>query len=199
MSIGAFPIGSHPIGAPPPLVPLIIVPDPPEPPDYRFGRLTQPATRPIYVIRWEHSGTTELISCSGDITFNEEFYTPAGVAVLDLSDGLSATIELIPDAARVSEVIGGNWRNGKTCKIYAIPGVPGSEKYYTLEEAFLVMDGVIEDSELSGGRITVTVRHKYIGRNLTPRYNCSEVSTILPAAGTVLEVGGTKYVLQAPR
>ena len=82
------------------------------------------STRPVHVIAWEHSGSEELLSCTGDIILDSKLYTAGGLKVSSIQDDKAATITLPATSARIAEIQNNDWRGG-TCKIYAIPAAPG--------------------------------------------------------------------------
>jgi hypothetical protein len=165
----------------------------------QYNNLVATATRPINLVRWEHSGMLELLSCSGDITFGGEMYSAGGVEVDSIEDGRTATLSLPATPARVAEVINGNWRNGKICKIFAVPGLPEDDGDYALSQGILVLDGVIDSSQYANGMITVNAIHRYLRGNLTPRTSFNELSTHIPPSGTMLTWEGESYMLVSRR
>jgi len=165
----------------------------------KFSNAAAPSTRPVRLVRWEHSGALELLSCSGDITYNGEIFTAGGVNVLSVEDGRRATLSLPATPERVQEVINGNWRNGKICQIYAVPGLPADDGVYELEEGLLELDGIIDSSQYSGGTITINAVHKYLKGNLTPRTTFNAFSVHILPAGTVIEWEGQSYTLVSRR
>lgn len=160
-------------------------------------KLEATTTRPVNIIRWEHSGTIELISCSGNIIFNGENYTGGGANIASIKDGRNATLSTPATKARIAELLAGNWRNG-ICQIYAIPSVPADGTSYALGEGLLQLDGMIATSRLSGGEITVTALHRYSQGN-TPRNTIGEVASHIPPPGTILTWAGDQIVLEARR
>ena len=165
--------------------------------DSAYTKLLATSTRPINLIRWEHSGILELLSCSGPIVFNSEAYTEGGARIQSIQDGRSATLSTPATTARIAEVVSGNWRNG-ICQIYAIPGLPGDGLTYTLSEAVLQLDGMIVSSRFSGDDITLSILHKY-SKGYTPPNLISEVCHHIPPAGTIISYNGDQMVLEARR
>ncbi len=165
----------------------------------QFNNANAGATRPVNLVRWEHSGALELISGSGDITFDGELYTAGGLFSVTIDDGRSAVLTLPSTNARVAEVISGNWRNGKTCQIYSVPGLPDDNGVYALEEGLLVLDGVIDASSYANGTITVNAIHRYLRGNVTPRTTFNEFSIHIPPSGTIIEHEGDSYTLVSRR
>jgi hypothetical protein len=157
------------------------------------------STRPIRVIRWEHAGYLELISESGAIEFNGELFGAGGVASITVDDGQRATITVSASTARIAESINGRWRNGKICQIYTVPGLPSDDDVYTLAEGVLVLDGIIDSSDYSSGVVSVSVVHKDLFGNLTPRQTFNAYSEYLPNSGAIVEWEGEKYLLKSKR
>lgn len=153
------------------------------------------ATRPVRLVRWEHSGELELLSGSGEITFDGEVYTPGGFTTVTVEDGRSAIITLPATQDRVQEMIAGNWRNGKICQVYCVPGLPDDDRAYTAAEGLLELDGVIDASQYSNGVLTVSAVHRYQRGNITPRTTFNDFSTRIPAPGTLVTV----YDSSSPR
>lgn len=144
-------------------------------------------TRPIYVLAWEHSGTEELLSASGDITLDGKNYAGGFIRKdgISITEGIGATISVFASAARVMEVQNGTWREG-FCKLYYIPASPGDSSTFDLSDAVLVLDGVIDSSRYSSGRVTVKAIHSNFDGNYSPRHLVSSVSNHIPPTGTVI-------------
>lgn len=157
------------------------------------------STRPIRVIRWEHAGYLELLSESGAVEFNGELFGAGGLSSLSMDDGRSATITMPGTRTRIAESINGRWRNGKICQIYAIPALPADAGVYDLEDGVLLLDGIIDSSEYSGGNLTIRAVHKHLRGNLTPRLTFNAYSQYLPSPGTLLDYDGETYMLKSRR
>lgn len=157
------------------------------------------STRPVRVMRWEHSGSLELLSESGDIQFNGELFGEGGISSIAVDDGRRATITLPGTTTRIAESVAGRWRNGKICQIYAVPGLPGDTGVYTLAEGILLLDGIIDASDYSGGVVSVRVMHKHLRGNLTPRQTFNLYSEYIPGPGSLVEWEGETYMLRARR
>jgi len=154
------------------------------------------STRPVHIVAWEHSGVEELLSCTGDITLSGQVYTAGGLKIGSILDGKSATITLPATSTRITEIQNNTWRGG-TCKIYAIPSVPGDSGIYT--ESILQIDGVIQASNLQGETIRVSIIHTNLDGNYSPRDLLDDVSSHAPAAGTNILWEGDRLVLEARR
>ena len=157
------------------------------------------STRPVRVVRWEHSGSLELLSESGDIEFNGELFGAGGILSLSVDDGRRATITLNGTTARIAESVAGRWRTGKICQVYAIPALPEDAGVYDLEDGLLLLDGIIDGSDYSGGVVTVRVVHKHLRGNLTPRQTFNLYSEYIPNAGALVEWEGESYMLRSRR
>jgi hypothetical protein len=165
----------------------------------QFNNTGETSTRPIRVVRLEHSGSLELISENGDIEFNGELFSAGGIMAMSVGDGRRATLTLSGSATRIAESVAGRWRNGKICQIYAVPGLPTDTGVYDLEDGVLLLDGIIDSSEYSGGVVTVRAIHKHLRGNLTPRQTFNVYSQYIPAPGSIVEWGGESYVLRSRR
>lgn len=168
----------------------------------QFDNLREDATRPITLIRWEHSGGLECISLNGDCEYDGELYISGHIDgdSLKITNNDSATFTLPVTDDRLSECLNGRWRNGKICQIYEIPATVDDEDFvYTEADAILKLDGIIDDSRYSNGTITVTVLHKYLVSKFTPRYMVNEFFANIPSPGSFLKVGTDKYQLKSRR
>lgn len=157
------------------------------------------STRPIRVIRWEHAGYLELLSESGSIEFNGEMFSAGGLSSLIVDDGRSATITMPGTRTRIAESVNGRWRTGKICQIYAIPALPEDDGFYDLEDGVLLLDGIIDSSEYSGGNLTIRALHKHLRGNLTPRLTFNAYSQYIPNAGALVSWEGETYMLKSRR
>lgn len=157
------------------------------------------STRPIRVVRFEHSGSLELISESGDIEFNGELFSAGGIKQITVEDGRRATLTLSGSTTRIAESVAGRWRTGKICQIYAVPGLPEDTGVYDLEDGVLLLDGIIDASDFSGGVVTVRAIHKHLRGNLTPRQTFNVYSQYLPAVGSLVEYDGESFLLRSRR
>lgn len=159
------------------------------------------STRPIRVIRWEHAGYLELLSESGAIEFDGELFGAGGISTLSVDDGRSATITMPGTRTRIAESINGRWRNGKICQVYAIPGLPEDDGVYDIDAGVLLLDGVINSSQYSGGVLTVRAIHKSLNGNLTPRLTFNAYSQYLPNPGVLVtsNPAGETYMLKSRR
>jgi len=154
------------------------------------------ATRPIYLVEWNHSGTVEYLSCSGTVQYGSgspvQTYTAGGLTVTGIEDSKTATIVLPATAARITEILGNTWRGG-ICKITAILAAPGDTPLYAAADGLLMLDGLIETSTFSGETITVVAKCKYYTGALVPRFTFNDVTGIIPAVGSVSTWEGENY------
>ena len=150
------------------------------------------ATRPAYLVEWQHGSSTEYLSCSGDITYDGQLYTEGGLTITSLEDGKTATIVLPATAARVTEIQDSTWRLG-VCKITAILASPGDSPTYAASDGDLMLDGVIEQSSFSGETISVTAKCKYYRGALVPRFTFDDVITSVPPVGSTSTWEGENY------
>lgn len=163
-----------------------------------FNNLRETATRPITLIRWEHSGGLELLSLSGEVEYDGEIYTAGEVNLLSINNNNSATFTMPASTTRINQCLGGTWRGGKICQIYEIAGrIDDEDPVYTADQGFLKIDGIIDDSRYANGTITVQVLHKYLISRFTPRYYVSEFTTTIPSPGSFVQVGSDKYQLKS--
>ena len=163
--------------------------------DAHFNNTSAVVTRPIFVVQLQHSGAVEYLSSSGDITFDNVSYAAGGVEVDSISDNYSATLTLHATNARIQECVNGSWRGNKLCRLYGIPASPADDNYFNLDDGLLLLDGIINDSRVSGRSIKIQGIHKYSSASYTPRLNCSETSNLIPAAGSVFSWQNGSYVL----
>lgn len=162
------------------------------------ANLEADATRPVYLVSWEHSGSEELLSCAGEVIFDGQTFTAGGLRVTQISDSRSATISLPATATRVGETQHGTWRQG-ACKIWQIPAAPSDGDTFDAADGILLIDGEIRSSAFSGEGISVAVSHRTLSQQLTPRHTYDAVTVFSPAAGTVLTWEGDKLILESPR
>lgn len=153
------------------------------------------ATRPIYLVEWAHSGSTERLSSSGSITYDGNAYTAGGVLVRSISNGRSATITVPATAARAGQVADNDWRNG-TCKVYCIPGAPGDSGTYAAAAGILLIDGVIDSSRLGRNTVNVQITSKYLVGVTTPVLTFDRICNHLPAPGSTIEWEGDSLALE---
>ena len=156
------------------------------------------STRPIYIIDFGHSGATEYLSCSGDVTYGGQAYTGGELRVTQIVDSDVATITMPATSTRVTEVTTSTWRNGSVV-IRLIPGAPGDSGTYTSspDEAIVVMDGIIQSSNMSGEVITVTVKNKYFTGALAPRLRLDQIAHHIPPVGSTSTWDSEEYSHEA--
>jgi len=166
----------------------------------QFDNLRGVATRPITLVRWEYSGALELISLSGDnIEFDGEIYLSSGLDLVSIDGSNSAVLSLVVSDDRIAQAVSGSWRNGKICQIYEIPALPDDDEFvYDAADGILKLDGIIDSSPYTNGKITVNILHKYLAGKFTPRYRVNDFTASIPSAGSFLKVGSNKYQHQAP-
>lgn len=162
----------------------------------QLTNLALTSSRPVYCVWIEHSGMIELLSSSGDIVANTLPFSAGGVNIKRIQDSHSATLELPATPERIAEVINGTWRY-KPCYIYAIPGAPGDDGVYTVDEVVTLLSGVIDDSKFSENVVTVTVINSNLDGNYTPRNVYDEVCNHIPAPGTVIVWDDETLVLES--
>lgn len=140
----------------------------------------------------------ELISSSGDITFDGKNYAAGGLATdVLLEEGFGATISVFASPSRVMQSQNGNWRGG-SCKIYFVPASSKDPSIFDLSAAILMLDGSIDDSQFqdTSGRVTVSVAHANFDGEYTPRHLISAVSHHIVASGTAIVWDGSQHVLE---
>jgi hypothetical protein len=160
--------------------------------------LSAEATRPIYLVAWEHSGSEELLSCAGEVIFDSQTFTAGGLRVTQISDSRSATLSLPATSTRVTETQNGTWRGG-ACKIWQIPASPSDGDTFDAEDGILLIDGEIRSSAFAGEDISVSVSHRTLSQKLTPRHTVDAVTAFCPAPGTIISWEGEKLILESPR
>lgn len=161
----------------------------------QFNNAQAYATKPVYLVELSHAGYLERHAQIEDAVFDGQVFTADGIEVLDIQDDVSASLSLFATDARRTASKSGVWRGGKTCKIYAVPDVPGIPSDYIVTDAILVFDGIIDTSSISGNRIRITAVPGNSATQYTPRQNFSEMSDILPPAGTVFTFNGNTVTL----
>lgn len=155
-------------------------------------------TRPINIVSIEHSGSIELLSCSGELSYDGDTYAGGGINIRRIENNRSATLTLPATATRITESQNGTWRGG-TCKIYAIPALPTDSNIFVLADGLLILDGVISTSSFATDRITVTVVHSNLDGNYTPRNLIDEACNHVPSPGSILTWEGENIVLVSRR
>jgi len=157
----------------------------------QLANVNATVTKPIYLIEWEHSGSTERLSCSGDITYNGNAYSSGAVRLTSLTNDRGATIVVPATTTRVDQICGNDWRDG-ICKIYYIPGIPANspEDTYAAADGFLVLDGLINASRLSDKYVTVSAVSKYLQGEISPTLTYEMVANYMPAPGFRIEWEG---------
>ena len=141
------------------------------------------STRPIYLVEWQHAGTTEYLSCSGDVTYDGQLYSEGGLTITSLEDSKTATLVLPATATRVTQIQNNDWRLG-ICKITAILAAPSDTPTYSASDGVLMLDGVIEQTSFAGETISVIAKCKYYTGALVPKFTYDDVVTETPAVGT---------------
>jgi len=149
-----------------------------------LSNLLLDATRPVALVRIEHSGLLELLSETGTIIFDGEVYTAGGITVDSVADGESATLSMPVTSDRISEIQGSTWVNG-VCQIYFVPGTTDDTAEYTAAQGVLSLDGMIASSSFSGNKISIKAVHRSLGKNYTPRNIISEVCNHIPPPGSI--------------
>jgi len=76
-----------------------------------------------------------------------------------------------------------------------VPSLPEDSTVYSAVEGILVLDGIIDNSQISGDRVKIQALHKFSAARYTPRLNCSELSKVIPTAGAVFSWQNGKYIL----
>jgi hypothetical protein len=161
----------------------------------QLSNVQQEATRPVYLVDWEHSGTQELIACtSGAVVYDGMTFNAGDLKVVSIDGGKSAQLSMPASPTRGMEVQNGTWRMGY-CKIYLVPALPGDTLTFVEADGLLVLDGEIRSSALSGNSIGVSVQSTSDGVILSPRHTFDAVSNHLPAAGTIISWEGDQLVL----
>ena len=164
----------------------------------QLSNLAETATRPINIMSIEHSGSAELLSCSGDVIYDGESYAGGGVEIRRINNTISASLTMPATATRITESQNGTWRGG-ACKIYAIPALPSDGNSFTAAEGVLILDGVILTSSFSSDRITLSIVHVNLDGNYTPRNTIDEACYHVPSPGTILSWEGENLVLVSRR
>lgn len=155
--------------------------------------------RDITLIRWEHSGALELLSCNDLIEFDGESYQAGGVSSPpEIVDRREATIVMPATPDRVQESEQGVWREG-ICEIWKIPAAPGDEFQYPLERGKLQLKGVIDTSEAVDGVLTVRAVHQDLGASQSPRVTINQVLDQVLVEGTIIIDGTSTLALQSVR
>lgn len=157
----------------------------------QYDRLTRKETRPIVLVRLEYGSPLERLSCSGEVTFDGEVYTAGGANLKRLQGGRAALIDIRATSERVGIVEESLWIGG-LCQIYYIPGLPSETPTYTLQQGFLLVDGIIDGATLSDDRIQVNVINKYLKGQMSPVLHLSTICNHVPAAGSITEWEGEK-------
>jgi len=163
--------------------------------DAQFDNVSATSTRPVYVVQIQHGSAVEYLSTSGTVYLDGVPYTAGGIALESIQDSRKASLSLLATPERIAECISGTWRGEKVCKVYGIPATPDGSVNYVMADAILLLDGIIDDSKLSGLKIAINALHKYSATRYTPRLNCSELSNYIPPAGSVFTWQGGRYVL----
>jgi len=168
----------------------------------QLSNLAAEQTRPIFLVEWAHSGTTEYLSCSGTVTYGGQTYYGAGGASPDiygvnitrLEGSKAAQLQMPATSTRITQVQNGSWR-AQSCIIRAIPGLPGDSGTYSAspDEGILILDGIIETSALNGEVVTVTAKSKYYQGEIFPSFQLSDVASHIPAVGNAFEYNGNVY------
>lgn len=161
-------------------------------------------TLPIFLLEWQHSGSTEYISITGgDVIYNSQIYVGAnsspnygGVRIASIKDAKQATLAMPATSTRVGEVQDYDWKDG-TCIITYIPLAASDSRSpiatYASSEGLILFDGIIDSSSLNGEVITVTARNKYFDGALVPKFQLSDVADSIPPVGATFEIDGVQY------
>jgi hypothetical protein len=164
----------------------------------QLSNVGEVATRPINIMSIEHSGSEELLSCSGDLSYDGDTYTGGGVNIQRIENTRSATLTMPATATRITESQNGTWRGG-TCKIYSIPALPTDSNIFAAADGVMVLDGVILTSSFVQDKIKLTIVHINLDGNYTPRNLIDEACNHVPSPGTILSWEGENIVLVSRR
>lgn len=164
----------------------------------QLERIHASATRPIYLIQLNHSGTVEYLSCSGAVTFNSQAYTAGGANLKAIRGARSATLTIKQTPARIGEIQSSVWRGG-ICKIYYIPGLPTDTPTYALADGILVLDGLIDTTSAQGSSITIQAKHKFLTGVMAPILTINQICNHIPPAGSVTDWEGERVKTEPSR
>jgi len=161
----------------------------------QLSNIAAAATRPIYLVQLNHSGTLEYLSCSGAVTYDGQAYTAGGARLKGIRGARSATIEIKQTSTRIGEIQTSAWRGG-VCKIYYIPALPTDTPTYTTADAILVFDGLIDISSAQGESLTIQAKNKYLTGVMAPVLTVNQICNHIPPPGTVTTWEGEKVTTQ---
>lgn len=156
------------------------------------------ATRPIYLIELEHSGTVELYSTSGDVVYDSRTFTGGGANLSSISNTREVTLEVPWSPERMTEIQGGQYRGG-VCKIWYIPATPDDSSIFSASDGVLLIDGEIRSSRFAGNRVTITATHINNSAVYSPRNTLDEVTSYAAPPGYQIKWEGEIIVLEASR
>lgn len=151
------------------------------------------ATRPLFVVKINHSGTEEYLSCIGAVTFDGDSYVAGGAEISGLSDSM-ATIRLPATSTRIGEVQDSDWRGG-ICVVYALYYDSMTDVVFAASDGVPIIDGLIDSSGFSGDFVTIVAKHKnLLGKN-TPVLTFDDACNHMPVPGEVLTWEGVDIVI----
>lgn len=160
----------------------------------QLAKLQQRATRPVFGVHWQFSGSDEYIACTGAFEFDSQDYTPAGVNILTILNSSAARLSMVATATRIAQVQSGVWRNG-ICRIYLFPAVPGDSLVFNVGDEILCLDGIINFPDWKNELITVEIVNKYLTGKTGPVWTLNQVCNFIPPSGTTIEWEGDSQVV----
>lgn len=154
-----------------------------------YERLFNPATRPIYIAKVNHSGTVEYLSANGTLEYDGQTYTGGDMNVRSIKNSEAFRFMLTATPTRISETQRSTYRRG-LAQLFFIPGLPDDSPSYTAAQGIMLVDGRIDTSAFSGEAVNVVAINKYLTGRMGPGYICNEVSSYIPAPGSSITVNG---------
>jgi hypothetical protein len=179
----------------------------------QIAAISSDHTKPTYLMQWFFDGTPEYLSSNGRLEFDGQDWL-TGFS-LNMENWSTATVTLIPEAARVERFNNSTWRF-QSAIIYFLPtaGVLFQEVPITTDSlvpittdndepivldfsssgSVVLLDGIITGGRVGSSALQMTITHRAINGVRSPRTRLSG-----PRAGTVIEWEGEVYVVEGRR
>ena len=153
-------------------------------------------TTPIYLVRLNLQSGDVRYSTRGDISYNGYTWLGNGVRIENLSPtksgGVSGSISIPNTDLAWSAIVLGNDIRGRDVDIRMVYSDTPSNN-----DAVMVFSGVMDAVPVIDTRVVINVISEGIGTAFSPRLFCAPpLCNHMPAAGTVIEWSGERYVLE---
>jgi len=153
-------------------------------------------TTPIYLVRINLSTGDVRHSSRGDVTYNGYSWSGTGIRVENLTPtkggGMSGAISIPNTDLAWSAIVLNNDIRGRDIDISMVYSETPS-----VGDAVMVFSGVMDSVPVIDTRVVINIVSEGIGTAFSPRLFCAPpLCNHMPAAGTIIEWSGERYVLE---